>query len=241
MKESLEPIQLERLAIILLPVALVVFIHIRWKTKPLNSIYAIARMLLQLTLIGYILTYIFELHKAWIIIVVLAVMTSAASIIAIRTVSNKMPKIYLYAFISLVTGGGIVLFISTQLVLQLEPWFFPRYFVPLAGMTFANAMTSISLAAERFESELKTGKSFSQIRAQAYKAALIPVTNSLFAVGLVSIPGMMTGQILSGISPLIAARYQVMIMCMVYASAGLTTAIFLTLFKKESINSIKGS
>ena len=58
---------------------------------------------------------------------------------------------------------------------------------------------------------------------------MIPVINSLFAVGLVSIPGMMTGQILSGVSPLIAARYQIMVMCMIFASAGISTAIFLSL------------
>ena len=64
------------------------------------------------------------------------------------------------------------------------------------------------------------------------QAALIPVINSLFAVGLVSLPGMMTGQILSGVSPLIAARYQIIVMCMIFPSAGISTAIFLALARK---------
>jgi putative ABC transport system permease protein len=68
---------------------------------------------------------------------------------------------------------------------------------------------------------------FHTARGKAFTASLIPITNALFAVGLVSIPGMMTGQILSGVSPLIAARYQIMVMLMVYTSAGISAAIFL--------------
>ena len=59
------------------------------------------------------------------------------------------------------------------------------------------------------------------------QTAMIPVINALFAVGLVSLPGMMTGQILSGVSPLIAARYQIMVMLMIFSAAGLSTALFL--------------
>ncbi len=96
-------------------------------------------------------------------------------------------------------------------------------------MIFANAMNAISLAAERFTSELAHQQTYPQARNIAFGTALIPITNSLLAVGLVSIPGMMSGQILSGITPVIAARYQIMVMCMLFASAGLSTALFLTL------------
>ena len=99
--------------------------------------------------------------------------------------------------------------------------------IPLAGMIFANAMTAVSLAAERFNAELAHDTSWNEARVIAFHAAMIPVINSLFAVGLVSLPGMMTGQILSGVSPMIAARYQIVVMCMIFASAGISTAIFL--------------
>jgi putative ABC transport system permease protein len=69
-------------------------------------------------------------------------------------------------------------------------------------------------------------------RDTAFQTAMIPVVNALFAVGLVSLPGMMTGQILSGVSPLIAARYQIVVMCMIFASAGMSTAIFLWLSQR---------
>jgi len=71
------------------------------------------------------------------------------------------------------------------------------------------------------------------------RASLIPITNSLFAVGLVSIPGMMTGQILSGVSPIIAVRYQIMVMCMVFSAAGISSACFLTLVKSDIIQKDK--
>ena len=95
-------------------------------------------------------------------------------------------------------------------------------------MIFANAMNSVSLAAERFSVEYGRIKDKKEARNEAYKASLIPNINTFFAVGLVSIPGMMTGQILSGISPIIAVKYQIMVMCMILASGGLSTALYLT-------------
>ena len=94
-------------------------------------------------------------------------------------------------------------------------------------MIFANAMNSVSLAAERLEAETERNVPYDQARNIALRASLTPITNSLFAVGLVSLPGMMTGQILSGVSPLIAVRYQIMVMCMIFGSAGISAACFL--------------
>jgi len=95
----------------------------------------------------------------------------------------------------------------TQAVLNLNPWYSPRYVIPLAGMIFASSMNSVSLAVERLTAEMERNVDYQQARNTALRTSLIPITNSLFAVGLVSLPGMMTGQILSGISPLVAARY----------------------------------
>ena len=103
--------------------------------------------------------------------------------------------------------------------------------VPLAGMIFANSMNAVSLAAERFEAERDRDVGYIEARSTALQASLIPIINSLFAVGLVSLPGMMTGQILSGVSPFIAARYQIVVMCMIFGSAGISSAIYLALAK----------
>ena len=118
-------------------------------------------------------------------------------------------------------------------VLDLNPWYETRFLIPLAGMIFANAMNAVSISAERFETERDRGYSYIESRATSYKAALIPIINSLFAVGLVSLPGMMTGQILSGVDPLIAVHYQMMVMLMILGSAGISVAVYLILMKKR--------
>jgi len=115
--------------------------------------------------------------------------------------------------------------------LQLDPWYQPVYMIPLAGMIFATSMTNISLALERLYAELDNGVAFSTARNTAFRTSMIPVINSLFAVGVISLPGMMTGQILSGVSPLIAVRYQIMVMCMIFGAAGLSTICFLWLLR----------
>jgi len=184
-------------------------------------------MLIQLLLIGYVLTYIFEAHNSLIVIAVLSVMLFSSSWIALRTIQIPRKTLYLKSFLSISLSGSIILILITQIVLDLQPWYLPSYMIPLAGMIYANAMNSVSIAGERLEAEINRNVPYQEARNIALRASLIPITNSLFAVGLVSIPGMMTGQILSGVSPLIAARYQIMVMCMVFGAAGISSALFL--------------
>ena len=137
------------------------------------------------------------------------------------------------ALTGIAVGGGLTLALVTQVILELDPWYMPRYMIPLAGMIFSNSMNSVSLAAERLTSEMDRGMRYSNARGIALTTALIPITNSLFAVGIVSLPGMMTGQILAGVDPLIAVRYQIMVMCMIFSSAGISSACFLLLSKPQ--------
>lgn len=231
MKESIQTIPFSNLLLAFIPVAVVIIIIWKWKIGYKNSIYAVFRMLLQLLLVGYLLTFIFNADKSWIVVSVLTIMLIAASWIALRTVNIPRKELYLKCFGAIVIGGGLILILVTQGVLQLDPWYLPSYTIPLAGMIFANAMNSISLAGERLQAELDRDPDYDKARVSALKAALIPITNSLFAVGLVSLPGMMTGQILSGVSPFIAARYQIMVMCMMFGSAGISSALFLIFTK----------
>ena len=221
------------LALAFIPVIIVLGIGWKWSLNYLNYTYAVFRMLVQLLLIGFVLEYIFMAKSSPIVIVVLAVMLISSSWIALGNINIPKKKIILKTFISISIGGGFVLVLITQFVLKLDPWFLPSYMIPLAGMIFANSMNGISLAGERVESEMSRGMSYNEARIIALKASLIPITNALFAVGLVSLPGMMTGQILSGVSPFIAARYQIMVMCMIFGSTGITSALFLNLVKKE--------
>lgn len=233
MNESIQSIPALNLALAFLPVLLVIGIMWRWSLQAGNAAYAIVRMLIQLLLVGYILTTIFAAEQAWIVVTVMLVMVMAASWIALGTVKPRRIALFKYAFISIALGGGVILWLITQLVISLEPWFEPRYMIPLAGMIFANSMNSVSLAAERLAAELSRELAFRQARNEAFQAAFIPTINSMLAVGLVSLPGMMTGQILSGVSPIVAAHYQIVVMCMIFASAGLSTALFLQLSKKQ--------
>jgi len=225
-------ISVPRLALSFIPVAIVVVLIWRWNLGVGRSLHAIARMLLQLTLIGYVLVYIFQTESGLVICGVLTVMLVAAGWIALNTVDLPGASLFPASLASVSIGGGTTLILVTQGVLQLDPWYHPSYMIPLAGMIFAASMTNISLALERLHAELKNGVSFADARDTAFRTSMIPVINSFFAVGLISLPGMMTGQILSGVSPLVAVRYQIMVMCMIFGAAGLSTVCFLTMIRK---------
>jgi len=216
-----------------IPVGIVLAVMIYQSLQYKTALYALARMLLQLLVIGYFLIYLFESKNSFVVLATLSVMLAAASWIALRTVGEQRKALYLKALLSIGLGGGITLLLITQVVIGLDPWYQPSYMIPLAGMIFANAMTAISLASERLNAELTNGLEYKLASIRAYEAALIPVINGLFAVGLVSLPGMMTGQILSGVSPLIAARYQIMVMAMIFGASGLAVLIFLKLSKQH--------
>jgi len=228
---TLETISLNSLALSLIPALLVLLIFARWSLNVMHSIYALIRMLTQLALVGYALTFIFATQNSAVILLILCIMCVASSWIALSTVTEQRLTLYKFAFLATALGGGLTLLLITQGTLHLTPWYAPHYMVPIAGMVFANTMNSVSLAAERLHAEIQHKDTFIQARNIAFQAAMIPVINSLFAVGLVSLPGMMTGQILSGISPFIAARYQIMVMAMIFGSSGLSTALYLSFVK----------
>ena len=236
MNNSIQIIPFANLAIAFIPAVVVIGIFIKWSLGFGSALYAVSRMLAQLLLVGYCLAFIFDTDSAWVVTAVLTVMVLTSSWIALRTIKIRRSALYKYALCSILLGGGTTLLLVSQGVLNLKPWYLPRYLIPIAGMIFANAMNSVSLAAERFGAETERDVPYVQARSIALKAALIPIINSLFAVGLVSLPGMMTGQILSGISPLIAVRYQIMVMCMIFGSAGISAAAFLLLAKDSLVN-----
>ena len=235
MNTSLYNISLLDLFWVLIPVGVVIVLYIRWTEDKTTLFYALFRMLTQLILIGYVLTYLFDARSPYLVVLILSVMLVSASIIAMRPLQSPKKSIYLYAFVSILIGGMFTLVMVIFGVLNLDPWYEPRFLIPIAGMIFANSMNAVSIAAERFESEQSREMHYINARGTAYKAALIPIINALFAVGLVSLPGMMTGQILSGVDPLIAVRYQMMVMLMILGSAGISVAIYLY-FMREKTN-----
>jgi putative ABC transport system permease protein len=159
-------------------------------------------------------------------------------------VQVKMPHFYRVVGTSILFGCGGMTFFFCILVIGLEPWYDPRYLIPLAGMVIGNSMTGASLAVERLNAEFRErreeietalclGGSVQLAAApavsSAFRAALIPSVNSMAAMGLVFLPGLMTGQILSGTEPLIAVKYQIAIMCVITGSVALTSFLILRL------------
>ncbi|MGD8558756.1 MAG: ABC transporter permease [Gammaproteobacteria bacterium] len=233
MSNTVQDITVTNLVVGFVPMILVLGFLFKWHLNYKNAIYAIVRMVIQLLIIGYLLIFIFNARSSWIILGILVVMVIASSWIALGVVKKDQVNLLMNTLIAISIGGGITLVVVTQGVLTLDPWYQPRYVIPLAGMIFANSMNTVSLAVERLSSETERGVGYVEARNKAFQASLIPIINSLFAVGLVSLPGMMTGQILSGVSPLVAVRYQIVVMCMIFSSAGLSSALFLILAKKH--------
>ncbi|WP_113955254.1 ABC transporter permease [Arenicella xantha] len=228
----MQTIPIVNLVIILIPSLLVIGLLWFWSAGAKTALYALARMVLQLIAIGYALTYLFTTKQAALVLGALTIMLLVSAWIALRSVPNRRINLYWRALLATFIVNVALLILTTQFVLDSQPWFQPNLVIPLAGMIFAVGMNAISLFAERFYAEL-ANQSETQARQIAYSATLIPTINSLFAVGLVSLPGMMTGQILSGVSPLIAVRYQIMIMLLLFASSGLSAASFYYLIRSK--------
>ncbi|HKJ29943.1 MAG TPA: iron export ABC transporter permease subunit FetB [Desulfuromonadales bacterium] len=202
------------------------------------------RMFIQLLVVGYVLHLIFALETPLPVLLILIVMIGFAVQTIGARVKTKMPHFYRVVGTAILFGCGGMTFFFCSLVIGLEPWYDPRYLIPLAGMIIGNSMTGASLAVERLASEFRErrdeietglclGGSIQAVSetavSSAFRAALIPSVNAMAAMGLVFLPGMMTGQILSGTEPLIAVKYQIAIMCVITGSVSLTTFFILKL------------
>ena len=191
------------------------------------------RTLIQLLLVGYVLGAIFRLDRALVVLGVLALMLGVAARTASRRVPPSLSGIFPITLLALTGSSIAVLVFVTQFVLCVPRWYEPRVVIPLAGMIIGNAMNGAALAAERLAGEVSARRAEieallalgatapraarSAVRA-SLRAALIPTVNGLMTVGLVHLPGVMTGQILGGASPLVAVRLQVVIMYMLTAT-----------------------
>lgn len=223
-------VSLIAVALCLAPSLGVFWIARRWAGKSGEVLYASARMLVQLLAAGFVLAFLFRSPNPLVGGLVALVMIGVSSLISIRTVRRQRRAAFFRATLGIGLGGTLVLAFVLFAVLRLnDPLYQPRVAIPLAGMIYSNAMTAVTLAAERFEREIDGGADYATARTAAWNTALIPQINALLAVGLVSLPGMMTGQILAGVDPLVAVRYQVVVMAMVLQSAGFSVAVFLQL------------
>ena len=228
----MQTISFFNLSLTLIPLIFVWYFYYKWTNNKTEIIYATSRMLIQLLIIGYFLIFLFEEKNSLIGLAIVLFMIIVSTWIALRNTEDKSLNHYFKILLSIFISGIIHLILIIYFVLDLETVYEPRYVIPIAGMIFANTMNALSLAIERFEKESSRDISFIKAREIAFKACMIPQINALLAVGLVSLPGMMTGQILSGIDPLIAVRYQIMIMTMIISSAGISTIVYFLIKNK---------
>jgi putative ABC transport system permease protein len=192
-----------------------------------------ARTYIQLLLLGVVLQWAFAADRWWWVVGILAIMTVAAARIILQRAPDAPSGLFLAAVTSMAVTGITVTFAVTGLVIGAEPWYSPRYVIPIAGMVLGNSMTGIALSLERVSADLDSRSdevlamsalgatpweaAHPSIRA-ALRAGLIPAINSMAAAGIVFIPGMMTGQILAGADPVEATKYQIVVMLMVAAA-----------------------
>jgi putative ABC transport system permease protein len=207
-----------------------------------HMLWASVRMGLQLIAVGYLLHLVFAMRSPLSVIAILLAMVGFALQVMGSRIKRKMPHFYRVMGTSIFIGCGSVTFIFCGLVVGYSPWYDPRYLIPLAGMIIGNSMNAASLAAERLASELHGRRdeietaiclgatarqaSESSVRS-AFRAAMMPTINTMAAMGIVSLPGMMTGQILSGTEPVVAVRYQVAIMCAITGAVAVTSYLIL--------------
>jgi putative ABC transport system permease protein len=201
--------------------------------------------------VGYLLALVFALRNPWAVLAIVLTMTIIATVVARNRISRKLPQLVPILGSSLVLSTGFTLAYVNLLVLRLEPWYEPQYLVPLAGIVLGNSMNAAALAGERFVSTLNnsqldiethlslgaTPRQATQLyRREAIKAGLIPTLNSMLVVGIVTLPGIITGQILSGVDPLNASLYQMLIMFMLAFTTLLTAVILINGIDRQYFN-----
>ena len=242
---ALIPLDFTDLALALGMVAIAIALS-AWQNLGLEWQLAIAatRTAIQLILVGYVLAVVFDPNSKnpWLVLAVLTVMLTIASIVASNRISKKIPRLLPLVWGSIFLSATLTLSYTNFIVIQPQTWYEPQYLIPLAGIVLGNAMNGAAIAGERLvstvnasqleiETHLSLGatpqQAVAQYRKDAVKTGLMPTLNTMMVIGVVTLPGTITGQLLGGIQPLDAAAYQILIMFMV-ALANITTALLVT-------------
>jgi len=231
---ELGPLQLV-LATVLIVAAGAVSMALRLGVERRLGVAAL-RTVIQLGLLGLVLEKIFALRNPVLVVGLLLLMTVFAAREAVTRASRHYRGILIDAWLTMAATCMVVGGMVTQVVVGVEPWYEPQYVIPLLGMILGNSLTGISLCLDRFmdhlvvrSAEVELRIAFGATRREALEAPLrdavrtgmIPIINSMAAAGIVSLPGMMTGQILAGSPPLQAVAYQIVVMFMIAAAVAL--------------------
>lgn len=205
-------------------------------------LWASLRMTLQLLAIGALLHWIFAMEHWSLVMAYVAAMTAIAGYTASKRTDCGYRGLVLDALTSIAASAWFVGAFALFLIIKPSPWYSPQYVIPLVGMILGNTLNGFTLGMNRFlescrdhrteiEATLAMGGSRWEAArpwfSRALSMGLIPIVNTMMISGLVSLPGMMTGQILGGVSPLEAVKYQVVIMILILSSTCLGTMLML--------------
>lgn len=211
-------------------------------------IWALVRMVVQLSAIGFVLQWIFGWNHIGITLGWIAVTTMIASLAAIKRIRRHFRYERIVAMVA-VAGSGWPILVAALLILRPQPITSAAFAIPLLGMILGNSLNAISLAIDRYRDGLHRDRervenlltlgatsweASREIAADAIRVGLLPMINTMTVTGVVSLPGMMTGQLLSGISPIEAVKYQIVILALIATTTtlGCLLAVWLT-FKQS--------
>lgn len=245
---SLTPLDLSIAALLVVAIAALSFFLKLGIEK--RMMIAALRTALQLTLVGFVLKPLFEQANPYFLILIALFMLGMAGRESMQRVHRRFSGWWGYGLgtLSMFVSSFSVTLLALTLVIHVRPWYAPQYAIPLLGMLLGNTMNGISIGFNQLtnaaweqkriiETRLMLGADWDQaireIRHESIRSALIPIINAMSAAGLVSLPGMMTGQILAGSPPLEAVKYQILIMFLICGGTGLGTLSALWLASKR--------
>lgn len=213
-------------------------------------IIAAARMVVQLGLMAYVLVFLFKAESAFYTFLAAFVMIGFAGYEVLSRQSRPMKQGWGYAIatVSMFVAAAIVMSYALTIQIKPDPWYAPRYLVPLLGMVLGMTMNAVSLGLNHLSEALSEGRDAVEARLalgegiwqatnhvirKALKTALMGIINNMSAAGLVFIPGMMTGQLMAGADPIQAAKYQIMIMFLIAGGTAIaaTLAVLLGIWR----------
>ena len=199
---------------------------------------ASARTVAQLLLVGFVLRWVFGVQSAVTVGAMGIVMVVFASRAAVLRPKRTFRGAAFRSFGSLVLSSSVTTVVVTAVIVRVEPWYAPQYVIPLLGMVLGNGLTGLSLCLDhllesfserRWEIEMELALGATRWEAardpvaDAVRRGMIPIINSMMVVGIVSLPGMMTGQILQGADPLNAVKYQIVVMFMIAGGTAMSS------------------
>ena len=214
-------------------------------------VIAAVRTVIQLSFIGLILAWIFAREQWYEVLIILTIMTLIAGSAAKNRVKRTYKGLLVDTLVAVSTSAVLVTVIAINLVLQVQPWYTPQFIIPILGLILGNSLTAISLTSNqlienlhgqqgRIEMMLSLSATPFEAIHEQIRAAIIngmtPTLNSMLVVGIVSLPGMMTGQILAGADPTQAVRYQIVTMFLICVSSTLGCTISALLIYRRFFN-----